>query len=404
MRNPYMLDFPVNEYETRKKKLIQGLEKHGLDGAIFTSKENTRYFTGFQSIVWDSKVSTPAFLVVNKNGDYLMVGSHSSIGTMTVTSCLSDSELFYYNRASREPSVPRTYDEAIQTAVAKILPPGAKVGMETGAGFRVHMNYPSFKSLLEFMENKTMEPRDAARMIWEIRSIKSPREIEIMRKVCSINCALFEKAFNSVVPHVTSERDVYNVMGAEAFRLGCDTILDMGIRAGLDRDPHTNCPSSSRVIGSGHAREVLMIDGGPVYKGYYSDIIRTAVVGKPSRIQQSRHETAVEACYAALGMVRPGARMSEITKAVDDFIDEKGFGDCNKTRNWIGHGIGLDVHEYPCFEIGSDWELQPGMCFAVEPCICDRYGMFGIEQNILVLEDGYELLTPLRHDLFSIGW
>jgi Xaa-Pro aminopeptidase len=276
--------------------------------------------------------------------------------------------------------------------------------MEIGIGFRVHMNYPNFKTFMDFLANNNMTAEDASEALWEIRSIKSQREIEIMRKVCAINCALFEKAFASVIPRVTTERDIYRIMGREAFSLGCDTILDMGIRSGVDRDPHTNCPSSDRVIGGGHEREVLMIDGGPVYKGYYSDIIRTGVVGKPSKFQLERHEIATEACYTALRMIKPGVVMGEITKAVDDFIDAKGFGDCNKTYNWIGHGIGLDVHEYPCFEIGEKRTLAPGMCFAVEPCICDEYGMFGIEQNILVTENGYELLSPMRHDLFTIGW
>lgn len=403
MRHPYMLDFPIEEYAARKDKLVQGLNKHGLDGVILTTKENTRYFTGFQSIVWDSKVSTPAFLAVNKNGDWLMVGSHSSVGTMSVTSCMEEDELFFYDRSRRDPGVPATYHDAVTTAVRRLIPSGGKVGMETGIGFRVHMTYPNLKALLDFLGDADIEACDAASLLWEIRSVKSFRELDIMRRVCSINCALYEKAFSSVVPHVTTERDVYNVMGMEAFRLGCDTILDMGIRAGIDRDPHSNCPSSNRVIGGGHPREVLMIDGGPMYKGYYSDIIRTAVVGKPSPVQLDHHAIAVEACYTGLEKIKPGVSVGEVTAAVDEYLDQKGMRDYNRTYHWIGHGIGLDIHEYPCLELGG-WILEPGMCFAVEPCICDEYGMFGIEQNIIVTEKGYELMTPFRHDLFTIGW
>ena len=403
MRSPYMLDFPIDEYVSRKSNLVAALDSHGLDGIILTTEENTRYFTGFQSIVWDSKVSTPAFLVVNRNGDWLMVGSHSSIGTMSITSCMDGGDLFYYDRAALDPSVPKTYFEAITAAVGKLIPTGGRVGMETGLGFRVHMNYPNLRDLLGYLEGKSMEHVDAADLLWGIRSIKSPRELEVMRKVCAINCALYKAAYDSVRAGVTTERDVFHVMGIEAFRLGCEKILNMGIRAGLDRDPHTNCPSSSRVIGSGHEGEVLMIDGGPIYKGYYSDIIRTGVVGKPTQRQLDLHDIAVEACYVGLGHIRPGASISEATRAVDEYIDKKGMREYNITYSWIGHGIGMDVHEFPGIEISSKDVFKPGMCFAVEPCIRTPDGMFGIEQNIAVNESGYELLTPFRHDLFSIG-
>jgi len=223
-----------------------------------------------------------------------------------------------------------------------------------------------------------------------------------MRKVCGMNCRLYEKAFQSVVPGRTTERDVFDVMGREAFSIGCDTILDMGIRAGIDRDPHSNCPASDRVIGSVHEREVLMIDGGPAYKGYYSDIIRTAVIGKASGIQLERHALAVEACYLGLSLLKPGNTVREVTAAVDKFLDDRGFHETNRTRNWIGHSLGLDVHEFPCLELSDDI-IQPGMVFACEPCICDEYGMFGIEENVLITDTGYELLTPLRHDMIEIN-
>jgi len=403
VRETYMMDFTREEYVARKEKLVRLMQESGLGGILLSTKENVRYFTGFQSIVWDSKISTPAFIVANSEGDWRMIGSQSSVGTMSITSWLPEEETLFYQRGAAPGGKPSTLLDAICQTVERLGLAGRKVGMETGIGFRPHLTFPVLKGLLGFLEDKGCQVEDAAGLLWNIRSIKSPREIAYFREACRLNCLLYEKAFGSVVPGVTSERDLMRVMGMEAFRLGCDNILDMGIRSGLDRDPHTNCPSSDRVIGSRHEREVLMIDGGPSYKGYYSDIIRTAVIGQPSKKQLEYHQIAVDACYTGLAKLKPGEPLADAVKAVDDFLDQRGMTPINRTLHWIGHGIGLDFHEYPCLELGTDAVAQPGMCFACEPCICDGNGMFGIEQNVVITNDGYELLTPFRHDLVVIS-
>jgi Xaa-Pro aminopeptidase len=148
---------------------------------------------------------------------------------------------------------------------------------------------------------------------------------------------------------------------------------------------------------------VLMIDGGPSYKGYYSDIIRSAIIGKPTQKQLDTHSVLVEACYLGLSKLKPGEPLENLVKAVDEFLDKKGMTPINRTLHWIGHGLGLDFHEYPCLELGTKEAARPGMCFACEPCVCDENGMFGIEENVVVTDTGYELMTPFRHDLISIS-
>lgn len=402
MKETYMMDFTQEEYRQRKQTLIGRMQREGFDGLLLSTKENIRYFTGFQSIVWESKISTPAFLVVNSKGDWRMIGSKSSVGTMSITSWLPESELLYYDKTGRDPGVPATFMEAITVTIRGLGLCGRRIGMEIGIGFRPHLTFFVQKAILSFLEDTQCRVLDAADLIWGIRSVKSAREIEYMRKVCAMNCLIYEKAFESVVPGQTTERNLMQLMGEEAFRLDCDNILSMGIRAGLDRDPHTNCPASDRVIGSRHEREVLMIDGGPCYKGYYSDIIRTVVIGKPTDKQLRHHDIAVEACYIGLSRIKPGEPLKNAVKAADDYIASKGMEGINRTLHWIGHGLGLDFHEYPCLELDSKAVFEPGMCFACEPCICDETGMFGIEENVLVTDTGYELMTPLRHDLYSI--
>ncbi|MFR1109697.1 MAG: M24 family metallopeptidase [Anaerotruncus colihominis] len=153
------------------------------------------------------------------------------------------------------------------------------------------MSYADQKALFSLIPDA--EIADAAQLLWEIRRVKSPREIEVMREVCRINVASYKKGFESIVCGKTTEEELYRIMCAESFLQGAENILPLGIRCGRERYPQGNCPPSNRVIGK-EPGEMMLVDGGPCYKGYYSDIIRQAVSGKPTDRQQMMYDIAVE--------------------------------------------------------------------------------------------------------------
>ena len=91
MKKGLILDLPLSEYQRRLNQLIQQMDKEDLVAVIFTSDENTYYFSGFRSIVWASKVSTPGVLVIKKNGDMAICTSKSGKATAKATSCVETS-------------------------------------------------------------------------------------------------------------------------------------------------------------------------------------------------------------------------------------------------------------------------------------------------------------------------
>lgn len=393
-----MLEFPISEYENRIRKLAEKMKNVEMDAIILTTEENTRYFSGFQSIVWDSKVSTPAIVIITKEGDITLISSKGSLGTMTATSCLEEKDIQIFSRLDKK--LPASLIDAMYKVLCNKNCQNGRIGMEIGEGFKLHFNHSHYLKTMDYLKKATI--LDASTILWEVRSIKSDLEIEIMKKTCDINIKMYEKAFNYIKPGETTEEEVYRVMGMEAFRLGAEGIIKMGIRCGADRYSQGNCPPSNRIIGKGK-HEVMLIDGGPCYKGYYSDIIRQAVVGKATDRQKEVYNGSVEACNKALSMIKPGVVVNEICNVVNDFIDKNGLGQFNYARGWMGHSIGMDVHETPTIKLGSEWQLKPGMILAVEPSIFEPgVGMFGIEQNILVTESGYELLTPLTTELIEL--
>ena len=91
----------------------------GLDGILLTSKENTRYFCGLQSIIWSSKVSTPGILMLNADGAYRVVGSASASETARYTGCVEDELVLHFNR-NNLPGIPATYPDALVQGLAQL--------------------------------------------------------------------------------------------------------------------------------------------------------------------------------------------------------------------------------------------------------------------------------------------
>lgn len=394
MRSPMMLEFPVDEYEARLGKFVVQMEKYNLDAVILTTKENTRYFSGFQMIVWDSKISKPGALVITRDGTMTLVGSSGGLGTMTITTCVDD--IRPWDRLGRNGMSTSFPDAIFDVLVSKGCHKG-RVGMELGVGFRMHLTYSDSQSLFEHLQHATIV--DAAPAVWALRSVKSAREIDRMRTVCDINIKAYDKAMHAIFPGMT-EMDLFRKITTAMLEFGADDIFPLGIRAGVDRYDQGNCPPSDRPIGRG---EVILIDGGPGYRGYFSDIIREAIIGEPTPRQKELYAVSVEANEVGLAAIRPGVRAREVCESIDGFIAARGYDALNASRGWSGHSIGLDIHEPPMFERGSDLVLEPGMVFAVEPALYEPgVGMFNIEENIVVTETGHEVLTPLSRELLVL--
>jgi len=389
------MDFPIEEYEKRITDLIRKMEKKNLDAVMLTTAENTRYFCGLQSIVWSSKVSTPGLLVVTKDKKLALIGSATAIGPMLATSCMEEKDLYYYS-SKGEAGVPETYPDIIFEVLKKFGVARGKIGMELGKGFRLHMTYPVHSELMGLLNQA--EIIDFSHELWELRSVKSQREIEIIREACKINDNCYKAAFESIELGKTTEWNIFQAAADEAFRQGCESMPTMGILFGKGRYELTNCPPSDKVI-SKEPHQILFIDGGPCYKGYYTDIIRMAVTGELTSRQKEFEKISHEALYTALESIKPGVSCAQVSENVNDVVHKAGFDDYHQTYNWTGHCLGLDIHELPDLAVNSDFILKEGMYFSVEPLIMDKEeGMFVNEQNILVTKDGYEILSKFPID------
>ena len=158
-------------------------------------------------------------------------------------------------------------------------------------------------------------------------------------------------------------------------------------------NPH-GIPGTNRIENN----SLLLFDLGVVSQGYVSDMTRTVAVGQPDQFKKDIYNICLEAQLTALDFIKPGVTASEIDAAARQVIEKAGYGEYFNHR--LGHGLGMDVHEFPSIMDGNDLVIEEGMCFSVEPGIYipERVGV-RIEDCGYVTKDGFEVFTHTPKEL-----
>ncbi len=221
------------------------------------------------------------------------------------------------------------------------------------------------------------------------RSIKSPAELALMQLANNVTLAVYEATFRSLRPGMTNQQ-VSAMIGAGYERAGFagDASCEVGPNSAV---PHGTL--QPQVIREG---EIILLDDGCSVEGYQSDISRSFVLGKATDKQKTIFDIVHRAQAAALAAARPGVACSAIDAAGRKVLIDAGYGPGYKyLTHRLGHGIGMDGHEWPYLVGGNSTPLKPGMCFSDEPGIY-LAGEFGIrlEDDWHVTEDGGRLFTP----------
>jgi Xaa-Pro dipeptidase len=221
------------------------------------------------------------------------------------------------------------------------------------------------------------------------RMIKSPAELALMQLANDITLAVYEAAYRSAKPGMTN-RELSTLVGEGYRRSGVtgEASCQVGTYSAL---PHGSV--QPQVIREG---EIILIDDGCTVEAYQSDISRSFVLGKATDKQRRVFDIVHKAQAAALAAARPGVPCEAIDKAARDVIEAAGFGPGYKYfSHRVGHGIGMDGHEWPYLVRGSATPLAAGMCFSDEPGIYIE-GEFGVrlEDDWHVTETGATMFTP----------
>jgi Xaa-Pro aminopeptidase len=136
------------------------------------------------------------------------------------------------------------------------------------------------------------------------------------------------------------------------------------------------------------------LDFGVILKGYCSDMTRTVFVGKAGNRERSAYDAVLDAQQAAVEAVRPGVTCGGVDEAARSVLRKAGLADY--FTHSTGHGVGIEIHEYPRIAAGQDTVLESGMVITIEPGIY-MAGRFGIriEDMVAVTDRGHKVLTPV---------
>ncbi|MBM4187220.1 MAG: aminopeptidase P family protein [Gemmatimonadetes bacterium] len=226
------------------------------------------------------------------------------------------------------------------------------------------------------------------------RMVKGPNELALMRLASRVTLRAYEAAWRSLNDGMTQTQF------GSLVRLAHDRLGFSG-GAGVQVGPYSALPHGSATPQTIREGTILLIDGGCSVGGYASDISRTFVLGKPTDKMRRVFDIELEAQTVALQAARPGLACGAVDAAARKVIVDAGYGpDYRYFTHRVGHGMGMDGHEWPYLVKDNGLLLEPGMTFSDEPGIY-LPGEFGVrlEDDMVITESGAELMTPQSRSL-----
>lgn len=216
-------------------------------------------------------------------------------------------------------------------------------------------------------------------------SVKNDRQLKLIKKVASAAEKAIKDGFETIKPGM-NEYELARIMTNRFYKEGGDGIRILTVGSG-DRSSLPNVSASNRVIKKG---DLIRVDFLGLFEYFMSDVCRTAIVGKPTAQQEETWNKLVKTEAAMLEIIKPGVRACDLYDSYLKMWKSFGF----KPVRFIGHGLGLSAHERPLLSDFDKLPLQEGMVLCIEPLLLIKgYGGYHLEDEILVTNDGCEIIT-----------
>lgn len=221
-------------------------------------------------------------------------------------------------------------------------------------------------------------------------SIKSQREIELMREAGRILCITHQELEKAIRPGMTT-REVDRI-GEEIIRsYGCTPSFKnyegypASICVSVNDEVVHGIPNANHILRDG---DIVSLDAGVIYKGYHSDAARTVAVGEISEAAQRLIDVTRQSFYEGIRYAKPGYHIRDIGKAIQKYVESHGY---SVVRDLVGHGIGNHLHEDPEIPnfttLKRGVKLQPGMTLAIEPMVNEG------TQDVWWMDDDWTVVT-----------
>ena len=377
------LPFSLQEYKERLTKVRLKMEEKGVKSLLITAPENIYYLTGYHTLGYFSY----QLLVVPLKEDPFLLTRHLNVENAQVSSWLTRIEgyLDIENPNDATYKVLDKYDLLDKP-----------IGTQDNAWFFTVAQYLDLRRRLG---NGNLV--DCSGLVEQVRLIKSPKEIEYMKKAAQVCAASLEGAIEATAPGRT-ENDVAAachkaLLEAGSEYLGHPPMVVAGPAAGLGFGTWNR-----RLI---RDDDVVYLEAGGTFQRYNTALSRTVMVGNPDKKWVKMAEVSKEALNLAIGAIKPGITSGDVDSVCREHIRKAGYAEYFQHRTGYSIGIGFppDWGEGRTQSIkeGDSTPLQPGMVFHLIPDLkVINEGGVVFSETVLVTEDGHELLTNYPQEIF----
>ncbi len=364
----------VEERHWRQERARKLMTENGLDAIILMAGTSLQYFTGIRW--WGGERTFALILPAKGAAFYVCPGFEEGRAREQITNAPDGSNPDL--RIWQEDESP--YQRIAQALKERGLANG-KLGIEETVRF-VFSDGIAQASPQATIASATLVTAGC-------RMIKSESEVALMRLAAQVTLAAYEAAYRATTVGMTQPQFEELVRKAHE-RLGFPGGAEVQVGE-FAAFPHGSL--TPQVI---HEGTIVLMDGGCAVEGYQSDISRTFVLGNASDKMKTVFEVVHRAQSAALAAAHPGAECGSVDAAARKVITNAGYGpDYKYFTHRLGHGMGMDEHEWPYLVRGNATLLHANMTTSDEPGIYIR-GEFGVrlEDDLHVTENGAELFTP----------
>jgi Xaa-Pro dipeptidase len=383
------------EFERRAASLAEHVRGRGLSGAVLFDNAYVLYYTGFAFI----PTERPAALVVNADGERGLFVPRLEREHAQANATVQHVSDYPEYPSERHPM------EALQELLERLGVRDAFGADQDGYPWILGYRGPTLTELTG------SAPEKITAFIEDQMAIKSLAEIELIRESAKWGNLAHVLLQRYTRPGLT-ETEVTQRATNEATLAMLDAIgpiyraqngffdgASAGYRGQIGRNaaiPHALANNITFRTG-----DVLVTGASAPVWGYLSELERTMVIGEPSDEQRRLFDHMVALQEIAFAAIRPGARCSDVDRAVRAYYDEHELW--SYWKHHVGHAIGLRYHEGPFLDIGDGTEIRPGMVFTVEPGLYSaEVGGFRHSDTVGVTDDGIEFLTYYPRDLESL--
>ena len=372
-----MRGFELSEFETRTRRAQSMMEAHGLAALLLTTEPEVRYFTGFLTRFWESP-SRPWFLLVPATGKPVAVSPTIGAALMGET----------WIEDIRTWSAPDLKDDGVSLladTLVELTSSDGAIGMPDGHETHTRMPQADLASVRAGIGMRKVVGDHG--ILRALRMVKSPAEIAKIENACAIGGRAFERTPEIARAGVPLD-EVFRKFQILCLEEGADWVPYLA--GGAEQGGYQDVISPARTTPLTNG-DVLMLDAGLVWDGYFCDFDRNWSIGPATSEVQFAHARLVEASDAAFETARPGVTAATLFHAMDEVLRRDSEG-INAGR--LGHGLGMSLTEWPSLIPTDHTVLEPGMVLTLEPGISVGKKILVHEENIVITDRGPRFISP----------